>query len=53
MDNSFLDHVKGFLDGLSISVAVATIVGWLPQIAAAMSVLWIGIQIYYFFKDRD
>jgi hypothetical protein len=25
---------------------VATLVGWLPSIAAAFSIVWIGMQIY-------
>lgn len=45
-----LDHLgdgaKHLLDFVSISVAVGTLVSLLPPIAAAMTILWTGLQIY-------
>ena len=45
-----LDHLgtgtKHLLDALSATVAVGVIVQLLPPLAAAMTILWTGLQIY-------
>jgi len=33
-------------DGISISLIGATLAGWIPTIAAALSVIWFLIRIY-------
>jgi hypothetical protein len=38
--------VKPALDGLSITTIVGTFLGWLPHIAAILSVVWMAIRIY-------
>lgn len=41
--------------GLSVppvATALGTFLGYLPSIAAVVSILWIGVQAYFFFKDR-
>ena len=39
-------HAKQVGDALSISAIVATLVGWLPAIAALLSIIWTAIRIY-------
>lgn len=43
MDNDLIRHI---LDAISVGVIFSTIVGWLPSIAALLSIIWLGIQIY-------
>lgn len=45
-------NVKHVLDAAAIANVVATIVGWLPAIAALLSIVWTGIQIYNYLKKR-
>lgn len=40
------DHIKAVGDGISIMGVIATLVGWLPSIAAAVSIVWGLIRIY-------
>lgn len=41
-----MDHYKPVGDALSISTVVATMGGWLPSIAAIVSIVWGCIRIY-------
>ena len=41
-----MEMLKTTLDGLSISVVVATIMNWLPAIAALFTIIWTIIRIY-------
>lgn len=41
-----LDIVKPALDTLSVGTAVATLVGYLPSIAALVSIVWGVIRIF-------
>lgn len=45
-----LDHLgegaKHLLDFLSISVAVGTLVNFLPSLAALLTIVWTGLRIY-------
>ena len=54
--HEILDHIgtgtKHLLDLLSASVAIGVIVQILPPLAAAMTVLWTGLQIYGWFDLR-
>ena len=34
------------LDFLSIGGVVATLAGWLPPVAALLSIVWLSMQIY-------
>ena len=45
-------NYKGLIDVAAIANVVATIVGWLPAIAAVLSIVWTGIQIYSWAKSR-
>lgn len=44
--------VKGMVDVAAIANVVATLIGWLPAIAAVFSIVWVGIQIYDRFKSK-
>ena len=47
------ESVKYILDGISLSVVVTTIAGMLPPIAALMSIIWLGVQLYDRFKKKS
>lgn len=40
------EHVKHWLDGLSVAAAVASFVAWLPPLAALLSIVWTLIRIF-------
>ena len=44
IDNS--TTIKPLVDTLSVSTAVATLLGWLPHIAALLSIIWMVIRIW-------
>jgi hypothetical protein len=46
------DHVKSWLDYVSISTALTSFVGLLPAVASLMSIIWTGIRIYEWRKNR-
>ena len=39
-------HTKHLLDGAALLGAIATFVGWLPAIAATLSIIWTAIRIW-------
>lgn len=43
---------KNALDVASVGVVLGGIAGWLPVIAAALSVVWFGIRIYEYIVWR-
>lgn len=47
------DAFKLTLDGVSLANVVGTIAGLLPDIAALLSIIWLGIQIYSHFKKKE
>lgn len=43
------DHteaIKHAADAASIGVAVGTVAGWLPAVAALFTIVWTGIRIF-------
>ena len=40
------EHLKNLCDGAAIAGAIATVIGWLPAIAAALSIAWTAIRIW-------
>jgi hypothetical protein len=40
------EQLKHFFDLLSLSTVLATIIGWLPSVAALLSIIWTAIRIY-------
>lgn len=39
------DHIKTAIDGATIGTTLATLAGWLPSIAALVSIVWGCIRI--------
>jgi hypothetical protein len=40
------EHIKQAADVGSIGTALATLAGWLPEISALLSAIWVAIRIY-------
>jgi hypothetical protein len=40
------EQIKAVLDWSAVGAAVGTIAGWLPPLAALLSIVWLGIQIF-------
>ena len=40
------DTIKHVGDAVSVSAVVATLIGWLPHIAAILTIAWSVIRIY-------
>lgn len=40
------DPIKFAGDGLSATIIASSIAGWLPSIAAALSIIWFALRIY-------
>jgi hypothetical protein len=40
------EHIKHWLDGLSLAAAIASLAAWLPPIAALASLVWTLIRIF-------
>jgi hypothetical protein len=40
------DHTRQIIDFASVSTVLATLVGWLPHIAALVSIIWGLIRIW-------
>ena len=34
------------MDGVAVSGGIASLAGWLPDIAAVMTILWLALRIY-------
>lgn len=41
-----IDNTKHVVDGLSLGTAVGTFFGYLPSIAALLTIIWTTIRIY-------
>ncbi|NHZ89285.1 hypothetical protein F2P45_09705 [Massilia sp. CCM 8733] len=42
-----MEHIKNMFDGISYGLAVTAFFGFLPPLAALVSILWIGFQFYH------
>jgi hypothetical protein len=40
------DDIKHAVDGVSVGTVVATIAGWLPEIAALFTILWTAVRLW-------
>lgn len=40
------EAAKAVVDGLSLGTVIGTILGWIPHIAAVLSVIWFALRIY-------
>lgn len=54
--HDILDHLgtgaKHLLDIASYTVAIGVVVQILPPIAAAMSIVWLGLQMFAWFRRK-
>lgn len=53
-----MDHFKDAVDVVALSTTAATILGMLPHIASALSIIWMVIRLYEwaerrFFKRKE
>lgn len=44
--------VKEIADVSSVGIALTTVLGWLPAMAAILSIVWTGIRIYEYIKTK-
>jgi hypothetical protein len=40
------EAAKTVMDGVAVSGGIASLAGWLPDIAAGMTILWLALRIY-------
>lgn len=40
------ETIKSVGDALSVGTVIATIAGWLPAVAALVTIIWTGIRIF-------
>ena len=40
------ENLKHAMDGISLGTVVATLAGWLPHIAALLTIVWTALRIY-------
>jgi hypothetical protein len=40
------EEVKTAIDGLAVTGTVATMAGWLPPLASALTIVWLSIRIW-------
>ena len=43
---TIMEQSKTVMDGLSISTMIAALVGWLPAVAAFLTIIWTAIRIW-------
>jgi hypothetical protein len=48
-----MDNHLNFVDGVSGLVVLAAIGKILPPLAAALSIVWYGIRIYEWYKNKN
>ena len=46
------DHMKTTVDISSLFIAWASLIDWLPALAALMSIIWTSIRIYEWWRKR-
>ena len=46
-------NLKEMLDVGSLGVAISTIFGWLPSVAALLTIVWYLIRLYEWYKGKD
>jgi len=40
------ETVKTVVDGVAVTGGIATIAGWLPDVAALLTIIWLGLRIW-------
>ena len=46
------EHAKHAVDALAVGGTVATMIDWLPDIAAGLSVIWLLMRIYDWISSK-
>lgn len=46
------DNTKHVVDAISVGTIVATIVTWLPPLAALLSIIWTSLRIWEMFTGK-
>lgn len=41
-----MEQMKNVVDGFSIGTLIGAFIGWLPSIAAVLSIIWTCLRIY-------
>ena len=44
--NKMQEEAKTVIDGLAVTGTVATMAGWLPPLASALTIIWLSIRIW-------
>lgn len=47
-----MEPAKHGVDAVAALSAIGAVVGWLPSIAAALTIVWYGIRIYEWWRGR-
>ncbi len=50
--NHLTDSTKHIVDAGAAVTIGATVIGWLPTIAAVLAIIWYVIQIFTFWRQR-
>ena len=40
------EEAKAAIDVVAVTTTVSTLMGWIPAVAAALSIIWTGIRIF-------
>jgi hypothetical protein len=40
------ETLKHAVDGVSVGTVIATLAGWLPELSAFLSIVWVAIRIW-------
>lgn len=41
-----MEYIKHMIDAASFGTAIATLIGWLPPVAAILSIIWSCVCLY-------
>ena len=44
--NAMHEEAKTIVDGVAVSGGIATLVGWLPDITALLTIIWLILRIW-------
>ena len=44
--NAMQEEAKTIVDGVAVSGGIATLAGWLPDITALLTIIWLSLRIW-------
>lgn len=50
---SISNDAKVLMDGVSLGTVISTLFGWLPHVAAMLTIIWTTLRIYEWFEARQ